>query len=778
MKTKTKKTPAVLLELDSGVTQKNYKNIIWILFLTAMLTGGMLAGVKDTWGSLAPSVTGSVFSVLSGVCVCILSEVFKDKIRFARLLMLIPWPVLLIMNGLQNCWDGARAWINVLIGRWNTLNEGGAALFAVQASEKDVRAFAMIAALAVTEIMWLLVVGRHLVLANMILTMWLLLQFMCAVSNPVSCGFLFAGLSGIWITGKNMQVTRRGIVWTLGIAATFLMLGNIVSSDELAAVDDVRENVQERIFQFRYGEDTLPEGDLYKADELQSDSGEMLKLGSEQKKNIYLKGYVGAAYVSGVWEPLADSAFGGEYTGMLKWLEDKGFDPLSQVSAYYKNCKEEDRPEKNRLDINVTGASRYYVYAPASLNRVIKGKMSEKKDSRLMSRGLIGSSSYSMDEYSGSRPAELTVLADWVNDPQSDEQKEYLEAEAVYRKFVYDTYRGVDADTKELMDTMFWDDYESDSDGIYSAICQIRKVLKETAEYTENPEQIPESEDPIQYFLTKSLKGNSMLYASVAVDALRAHGIPARYVEGYYLSASDMQNGSENSLTGKDAHAWAEAYFDGIGWLPLDVTPGYYYDAVALQKMVSSPDNVQKNAILKNDSQSSEQVTGLENGRQKKLREKITSTVRNAAAITLGTIAVVWLLIVIVIVLAEVMRGILLYREERKEKHQTQKERVLRMEKKIYTYLSLFGINARLGWNTEETDRLLADCFENLEPGEYIRICRLIEKVIYGDIELEPYEERTVRSFYEKLLNDKKNVTWKIWLKRRYVYVWKNRKDL
>ncbi len=47
-------------------------------------------------------------------------------------------------------------------------------------------------------------------------------------------------------------------------------------------------------------------------------------------------------------------------------------------------------------------------------------------------------------------------------------------------------------------------------------------------------------------------------------------------------------------LTGNDAHAWVEIYFDGIGWLPADVTPGYYYNVASLQKMVGSPDSVQK----------------------------------------------------------------------------------------------------------------------------------------------------------------------------------------
>ena len=42
------------------------------------------------------------------------------------------------------------------------------------------------------------------------------------------------------------------------------------------------------------------------------------------------------------------------------------------------------------------------------------------------------------------------------------------------------------------------------------------------------------------------------------------------------------------TLTGKDAHAWAEVYFDGVGWLPLDTTPSHYFEALALALLVAA----------------------------------------------------------------------------------------------------------------------------------------------------------------------------------------------
>ena len=778
MKIRRKKTQVPITELNTCTTQKKYIQILWSVWLCVILIIGILRSIRATWGSLVPSDLAVTFVACLVLVCCALADRMKEKSAFSWIWVIIPWPVVLAFTGVTSCWTGARAWFNVLIARWNAVNEGGAALFSIQADKADVFAFLMLLTVLISEVTWFLVRGRHLVFLSLLCVLLLLLQLLCVVLNPVACGVMFSGLGGLWITGKDMRITRRGVIWSLGILGVMCFMGNMMPTAEIPAVQDLRETIQNQIHEMRYGKDTLPEGDLYEADQLQADSGEMLKLRMEQIKNLYLKGFVGASYSDGVWSPLPGSAYGGKYAGILSWLKEQGFDPLTQVSEYYKYDDSSDEIRKNRLDIEVSGASRYYVYTPATLKKVISPKVSEKKDTRLMSSGIKGKRSYTMDELSGSRPAELTVTADWVSNPQTDEQKAYLEAEATYRSFVYDSYLDVDADTAELIQNMFWDDYESESDGIYSAICQIRDVLKSNVEYTEDPEKTPEDEDPIQYFLTESKMGNSMLYASVAVDALRIHGIPARYVEGYYVSSSDMnQKGNYDiSVTGKDTHAWAEAYFDGIGWLPLDVSPGYYYDAVTLQKMVSSPDTVQQNAVLKNNAPGSEQVTGLDGTQKQKLRDKIVPVMYDVAAIILGIIAILVMLLVLIIVLSELIRTICLWQSQKRDRNVSCRERTIRTEKKIYTYLGLLGIEARLGWNTKETDELLAERFAQIEPGEYNRVCELIEKVIYGEIELEPYEERTLHNFLEKMTSDTQKMGWKMWLKRRYTYVWKTRR--
>ena len=71
--------------------------------------------------------------------------------------------------------------------------------------------------------------------------------------------------------------------------------------------------------------------------------------------------------------------------------------------------------------------------------------------------------------------------------------------------------------------------------------------------------------------LDSTAKGTTYQYATVAALALRYYGIPARYVEGFTVKT---QENSNISVTNENAGAWVEIYQDGVGWLPLALTPG------------------------------------------------------------------------------------------------------------------------------------------------------------------------------------------------------------
>lgn len=96
--------------------------------------------------------------------------------------------------------------------------------------------------------------------------------------------------------------------------------------------------------------------------------------------------------------------------------------------------------------------------------------------------------------------------------------------------------------------------------------------------YSQELDQVPDGTDVVEYFLSESKTGYCVHYASAGVLILQAMGIPARYASGYVAPASDFRGEAGRyvlSLKDSAAHAWAEIYLEDIGWVPVEMTPGY-----------------------------------------------------------------------------------------------------------------------------------------------------------------------------------------------------------
>jgi hypothetical protein len=88
--------------------------------------------------------------------------------------------------------------------------------------------------------------------------------------------------------------------------------------------------------------------------------------------------------------------------------------------------------------------------------------------------------------------------------------------------------------------------------------------------YTLNPPNVPAGADFVDFFLFEAREGYCTYYASAMAVLCRALGIPARYVEGY-LTPPHTENGWY-LISNFNAHAWAEVYLEGYGWLIKEAT--------------------------------------------------------------------------------------------------------------------------------------------------------------------------------------------------------------
>jgi len=110
------------------------------------------------------------------------------------------------------------------------------------------------------------------------------------------------------------------------------------------------------------------------------------------------------------------------------------------------------------------------------------------------------------------------------------------------------------------------DEITSNSEDLYGAVFDIAEWIRTNVKYDLNTL----TEDAIQKssWVLENKYGVCDEITNLFISFLRSKNIPTRYVTGIAFSDS-VEKGWDN-------HAWAEVYFDGIGWVPFDIVFGEY----------------------------------------------------------------------------------------------------------------------------------------------------------------------------------------------------------
>ncbi|MCW5938939.1 MAG: DUF4129 domain-containing protein [Fimbriimonadaceae bacterium] len=107
----------------------------------------------------------------------------------------------------------------------------------------------------------------------------------------------------------------------------------------------------------------------------------------------------------------------------------------------------------------------------------------------------------------------------------------------------------------------------------YEKVMRIKEAVERRAVYNLKAKPVPAGNDPVAYFLEESREGYCDLFASAVVLSARALGFPARYATGYLINERPARDGFA-TVRSRDAHAWAEVYFENWGWTVVDATEG------------------------------------------------------------------------------------------------------------------------------------------------------------------------------------------------------------
>lgn len=102
----------------------------------------------------------------------------------------------------------------------------------------------------------------------------------------------------------------------------------------------------------------------------------------------------------------------------------------------------------------------------------------------------------------------------------------------------------------------------------------LRKDIAARVVYDVRAPAVPTGEDAAEYVLFESRVAYCDLFATAMVAGARSVGLTARYVTGYAPVDSEPDAEGFYTVRNADAHAWAEIYFEGVGWVIFDATVG------------------------------------------------------------------------------------------------------------------------------------------------------------------------------------------------------------
>lgn len=300
------------------------------------------------------------------------------------------------------------------------------------------------------------------------------------------------------------------------------------------------------------------------------------------QSSIYLKGFVGASYEGESWEESTDREIKKYYEEHDLELPEDFRDLVNMSYEALGGLQPGVSPGYIRLE-ELGGRGSYSLYPYGALlteEYRAHGDTSVERegasyDFRYFFPALNGA--YSNDGAGLSYGAGSAYGGDADYGRTADFAGNRAQVERDYRRYVYDSFLEYPKEELPLL-SRYLSLENISRENAAECVLDIMRFLDEHAVYNLDAGRNPSGTDFVEYFLFESGEGYCAHFASAAVLALRYCGIPARYVTGYVVSPSDFSDDGEGGyravLTGKQAHAWTEIYLDGIGWIPVEMTPG------------------------------------------------------------------------------------------------------------------------------------------------------------------------------------------------------------
>ena len=537
--------------LRAGVYREssNQKSTLFDL-LASILIFLALAAIGYTVSGFAAMLWLLGAGVLTCIAAAVIRHFQKTKLLFPILLAALLLVVLFARNPLLNGFSAA----------WNTLRD-------LWAAEKGIPL-----PLAETDDtgLWLAGIVAGILLAMMSVALSrvptltaVLLAALSVAAAFVQPGILLLAAAAIALLMLTWQKNKNAVS-----AASFLLVGVIVAgiaaiSLQTGTMQSFSQSTKDSLHHWRYekAEELLPEGDLSEPVTKTESTDTILSVTADTAQTLYLRGFVGDTYENEVWSAL-DAQTAAEEKDLFYWLHQSGFYPQSQLATAARLM---GNYQSGSVSVQNLAGCSLYRYEPCTVLPERAGLTKNKiQPSTLETNGLRGERGYSYETVSDVQTL-LPELLDFLQNDTSDSVKSYLQMESAHREFVYSYALDVPAEFRAQLGAVLDQCCES-----YGPADSLTKEQAQTAALA-FLELCFDGSDTIALPLADTADGTTYQYATVAALALRYYGIPARYVEGYTIKTSENE---PTSVDASAAGAWVEVYQDGVGWLPLALTPG------------------------------------------------------------------------------------------------------------------------------------------------------------------------------------------------------------
>ena len=561
-----------------------------------------------------------------------------------------------------------------------------------------------------------------------------------------------------WLISLRLAQLNAAMFSPLAFARTVFAVLSLCSAAYAAclilytpssSVDAAKNSIERAIDNVRYGSDSLPEGDLSAAFSMNDGEDDCLELTFERvpKSELLLRGFVGASFEGSSWVPLGHEAYEGEWRGMSSWLYDQGFVPAFQRAAFDDAGRTAQLSSVDSIEVRVRNhqADARYLYVPYTLRSMSRTARLDL-DGALVNEGM-GVRSYNMtiDDVSD---AEILADASFLEGSASS----YASAEGVFSAFASEHYLEVPEEEREaLFELVFnpetWDGSSRQSD--YAIISRVRTMLETLASTTSSVSQPVEGESFCRWFLGSEHKGNSAYFATAATLAFRSQGIPARYVEGYRVGQSELSaavgNGGEVSVGARQAHAWCEIYLSGLGWTPVEVTPGFYKQVLQADSVIDVGEAYSNGS--EDAASGAESVAGAYESSPDQAENRKAMPAYAVVAIVVALFAAAALCTMLAAFAQRACR-----RRLRVSRAKSDDQSVCVVA--LYRELSLIMGEGCKNFDARRPLECVS-CFEQAFTGidslEYRRVIELHQAYAFGMRELKPHELRVLRRFNGRL---------------------------